>query len=705
MKKLELNHYLTSELSSINKHSSVRSSSTEKTEHRHKRKTQVPRSADAVSHLSTQSASSTRRPTVNSLLYARNQMAETKDDDLHFPELPAPVFLNLNLSQNDKEVEEEQAITGAMVPETLGTSEAPETEDQPGTTPTGTEARVDSHGSEPENGEREEKNALLKEEVYATLNEQIGRDWFESKPLYWRVLFQLGRICLLLALLYLFLVSLGFISNSLTVLTGKSAGQLFEDNQSPIVGLMIGVLATVLVQSSSTTTSIIVTLVANKVLQVQIAVPMIMGVNIGTAVTNTIVSLGFIDDPDAYRRGFAGATVHDMFNYLNIFLFLPFDFLIAALNSNGIGLLQTIAEGITKRRGNITESSEVFDVGRPVRAMTESLVDLIIKINQGVLSDYATGFPNEIVGADANDCDTSFTFQDEEVSIPDVCDPEGTRTCDFCTTGIFDESLFDEAKAAFDAEKLIESGALSNLGDEAGGILGLVLSLLLLILSLFGIVRILTRLVHGSAKKVLVKTMNYNFTGGGYLAILVGCVLTLVVQSSSITTSLLTPLVAVDALSLENMFPFTLGANIGTTGTGLIAAAVNGDRDGYTIALVHFFFNLFGTIIWYPIPSLRNIPLSAARFLGEMAHMWKFFPMVYILVLFVIYPLSFFGAASLFSEDSQTIGIILAVFCPLAFFFVAFSTSFWYRKKNGKNKLLAYVEARKRRTVLKDKED
>ena len=87
---------------------------------------------------------------------------------------------------------------------------------------------------------------------------------------------------------------------------------------NPIVGVMIGVLVTVLVQvlsclsfcrffnfncfqSSSTSTSIIVGLVAANV-PVKTAIPMIMGANIGTSVTNTIVSFSQMQNRDEFRR-------------------------------------------------------------------------------------------------------------------------------------------------------------------------------------------------------------------------------------------------------------------------------------------------------------------------------------------------------------------------------------------------------------------
>jgi sodium-dependent phosphate cotransporter len=54
----------------------------------------------------------------------------------------------------------------------------------------------------------------------------------------------------------------------------------------------------------------------------------------------------------------------------------------------------------------------------------------------------------------------------------------------------------------------------------------------------------------------------------GYIAIIIGCVMTILVQSSSIFTSALTPLAGIGVISLERIYPLTLGSNIGTTTTG-----------------------------------------------------------------------------------------------------------------------------------------
>ena len=57
----------------------------------------------------------------------------------------------------------------------------------------------------------------------------------------------------------------------------------------------------------------------------KLAIPIVMGANIGTSVTNTIVSMGQITNKDDFRRAFAGATVHDIFNWLTVIVLLPLE--------------------------------------------------------------------------------------------------------------------------------------------------------------------------------------------------------------------------------------------------------------------------------------------------------------------------------------------------------------------------------------------
>ena len=130
------------------------------------------------------------------------------------------------------------------------------------------------------------------------------------------------------------------------------------------------------------------------------------------------------------------------------------------------------------------------------------------------------------------------------------------------------------------------------------------------------------------------------------MAIIVGAGLTFVVQSSSVFTSTMTPLVGIGVISLKRMYPLTLGSNIGTTTTSILAAlASDGEQLQYSlqIALVHLFFNISGIVLWYPIPILRNVPLRGAKALGNTTAKYKWFAVLYLICVFFLFPLIFLG--------------------------------------------------------------
>jgi sodium-dependent phosphate cotransporter len=187
--------------------------------------------------------------------------------------------------------------------------------------------------------------------------------------------------------------------------------------------------------------------------------------------------------------------------------------------------------------------------------------------------------------------------------------------------------------------------------DEWIGALLLVIALTILCICLVFIVKILNSLLHGSIATALKRFINADFPGkagflAGYLAILIGAGLTILLQSSSIFTSAMTPLVGVGVLSLERMYPLTLGSNIGTTATGILAAlAASGStlRDSLQVALCHLFFNISGILIWYPIPFMRRIPIKLAKFLGNETAKYRWFSLVYLVLMFFFLPAAVFG--------------------------------------------------------------
>jgi sodium-dependent phosphate cotransporter len=177
--------------------------------------------------------------------------------------------------------------------------------------------------------------------------------------------------------LYFFLFALELLGNSAKVLGGCSAGGLLSDETNPVASLVIGALATALVQSSSTTTSIVVTLVGAEAVSVKSGIYLIMGANIGTSVTNTIVAMGQMGSDDQLERAFSGATVHDLFNLLAVAVLFPVELVTGYLyHLTGAILPDSVAKG-DKWEG-------------PLKKIVSPLASRVLKANKGVIKDVAT---------------------------------------------------------------------------------------------------------------------------------------------------------------------------------------------------------------------------------------------------------------------------------------------------------------------------
>merc|ERR1712113_1381962 len=193
---------------------------------------------------------------------------------------------------------------------------------------------------------------------------------------------------------------------------------------------------------------------------------------------------------------------------------------------------------------------------------------------------------------------------------------------------------------------------------------------------------------------VIYKATNVN----GYIAMLIGLLITVFVQSSSVTTSVLTPLCGLGLIRLEQMYPLSLGANIGTTVTALLAAIVSASQDALQVALAHLMFNITGIIIWYPLPVMRKVPVTLATQLGKFTRWWRGFPLLYLAIMFFLIPVVFLGISALFSQDSlgyMVLGVMLVIFVILA---VLRFMWFWFRQ-DGRQKVKDNFERREKKRV------
>uniref|UniRef100_A0A673WYG9 Sodium-dependent phosphate transport protein 2A n=1 Tax=Salmo trutta TaxID=8032 RepID=A0A673WYG9_SALTR len=415
-----------------------------------------------------------------------------------------------------------------------------------------------------------------------------------------------SKIPLLLLLLFFFVCSLDTLSSAFQLAGGKVAGDIFKDNavlSNPVAGLVVGILVTVLVQSSSTSTSIIVSLVSSGLLEVRSAVPIIMGTNIGTSVTNTIVAMMQAGERNDFKRAFAGATIHDCFNWLSVLVLLPME----------------VATGLMTHLAHIVVTSFNIQTGEDapelLKVITEPVTKLIIQ------SSLQSSMNISITGSD--NCSSAH-----------LCLQEGDIT--WTTQNLPSEVNIQKCRHLF---------ADAHLSDLTVGLILLAGSLALLCTCLVLLVKLLNSLLQGQVAKVIQKVINtdlpYPFGWlAGYLAMFVGAGMTFVVQSSSVFTSALTPLIGIGVISLERAYPLTLGSNIGTTTTALLAALASpGDKlaAAIQIALCHFFFNILGILLWYPIPVTR-VPICMARALGERTAKYRWFAVLYLLICFLLLP-------------------------------------------------------------------
>ena len=365
-------------------------------------------------------------------------------------------------------------------------------------------------------------------------------------------------VILAIALLYVFLVGVQCMSGGIKALGKGAMDAYLGAGLDPFLGLLVGILATTLVQSSSVTTSIVVGLVGSGQVSVASAVPIIMGANIGTTVTNTIASMAHASRTAEFKRAFAAATCHDFFNFLAVLTLLPAELITRAIFGKGL------LEGFS-----------------------------------GVLAELTTG-------------------------------ASGT-------------AYKSPLKVAFKAGVKAVKSTLEAVGvaDTVLSVAMIIVGVVLIFVSLAMIVRVMRTLVLARVERFI----NRFLGAGGLVAMGVGIIATAMVQSSSITTSTLVPLAGAGVVTLTQVFPITLGANIGTTITALLASmAASGDGAlaARQIALVHLLFNGIGILIWYTPLASRKWPLAGATWLSELASRSKKWAVIYVVGVFYAAPAAIF---------------------------------------------------------------
>jgi len=345
-----------------------------------------------------------------------------------------------------------------------------------------------------------------------------------------------ARIFFLFVVLYLFMVSIQLTGTALKMFGLGFAEALISTTANPLVGLIIGIFTTSLIQSSSTTTALVVGFVGGGVLTLRTSIPIIMGANIGTTITNTIVSFGFVGRITEFRRAFASSIVHDFYNILAVIILFPAEMMFRIIEKTSIFVSQIFSDlGGTK-------------ILSPLKIIVNPIIEYLqLYINSPVIL--------------------------------------------------------------------------------------LIIALLLLFGSITFMVKVIRSLILEKMEKFLNKYLFKNMI----TSLVLGIIFTAIVQSSSITTSLIVPLCGAGLLSVEQIFPYTLGTNIGTTVTAILASMATLNPVAITVAFSHLFFNTFGMMIFIP---LKKIPVFLAESFAAIAVKSKkntvLFIIIYIALHFVI---------------------------------------------------------------------
>ncbi|GGX44155.1 thymidylate synthase [Streptomyces chartreusis] len=355
--------------------------------------------------------------------------------------------------------------------------------------------------------------------------------------------------CGVAGLIYLLICAVSIISRGFAGLGSDAAHTMFAFASHPWVGLSVGVLGTVLIQSSTTTTAIAVTAVGSGALPIEGAIPIILGANVGTTVTTSLVALTFIGNRTEFRRALGASTVHDFYNWLALLIFFPIEL-----------------------------------IWHPLEHISGALTDAL----------YGTDWlPNP--------------------------------------------AHFNFVRAA---TRPVESGvihATSHVSSTLGPLFTIVIGALLILVAVRYLGKLLKLLMVGRARDILIKAVGRN----PYLAMASGMGVTVVTQSSTITTSVLVPFAGTGILTPAQVYPVVVGSNLGTTFTVVFAAFAGVGPDakiGLQAAFVHLIYNLFAIVVIYVIPLLRPVPLFCAEKLAGVASEHRWVLAVYIGTVFITLP-------------------------------------------------------------------
>ena len=462
-------------------------------------------------------------------------------------------------------------------------------------------------------------------------NGQIEEDswWIFTKKKKIRSILNLFlKIFIFIFLLYFFLLSLSFLTIGFTLISpyalqaGKAVSFFLQNSFG---SLAIGILVTALMQNATVTTSLIVCMVGAGIIpSVKSAIPIIMGSNIGTCLTNILIALTFSGDSSKFKRAFSAAAINDLFNILTTAVLLPAEIF--------FNLLSDLSEKLIELMPN--EANEFKKINF-IAAILNPVVDLFIMLDEEQINAVNMGSNNT----------TKIALRCCAIDYDNIRNSSTCNECNYWSLPM-----------------------LKTLGDGGTGLVWIIVSLIINLTCLFGIVKIFSQLIEGPISTDIRKIMNASLPGkwkvfNNFLIFISSVALTLIVQSLDIITATLVPLCGLGIISLQRAYVIIIGSNIGTTVTGVLSALTQPKanfKKSIEIAFVYTLFNVFGTLMWFPIPFLK-FPKTLAKKFGNTIFKYQWLSYIYAGFVYFIAPLILFSLALIPHWISMTILSILVI--------------------------------------------
>lgn len=470
---------------------------------------------------------------------------------------------------------------------------------------------------------------------------------FKRSFLSWMYL--VGYSVLFLTSVYGYFFGITLLGAGVEVFSSCQIGSLLGQLTNPVTCVLIGMLTTSISQSSSATSAVISTLVGNT-LTIKQGIYVAMGSNLGNTVTNTILVLGHIMNKSELERVVAGVSVNDFFLFFGLFVFVPLE----AVS----GMLYRLS-GVLVPDELSARSSWIGFTGNYI----SPFVNRIIISNTLLMSDIAS----EIVTS----CTSVYPVECEDgVRTFETCD-FGTITCDNKTGSC--PFLFKESS--------------SPKNDLGSGAIAIVMALVLITVCLFSMVKMIRKMLIKTPAEIIVAVTNMN----SYISMLIGCLTTALIGNSTLTESLLNPFLSSGVIELEHMFPWSLGCNIGMTSLIVLQSGFSGNTAYFHVALANFFFIVFSTVLWYPVPFLRKCVLHSSLILGVITRRWRITALIHVLLAFFAFPLMFLGIISLL--QGKNAGLKAAgIVCLVLIGIIVVPILVWWQCGSGKGRFIRFFE-------------